>query len=218
MHPPTDPLHITPSLLLRAYANGVFPMSDGADAQDIYWVDPRFRGVFDLNRFHVSRSMKRFVRKTDLCVRVNSDFAGTVRACADREETWINDEIFELYAALHGLGYAHSVEIWNGDRLVGGVYGVALGGAFFGESMFSRETNASKLALVWLVARLRAGGYRLFDTQFITPHLASLGAVEITKAQYKTLLENALPVPANFFALPPSTTPDQVLQRITQTS
>ena len=218
MSHPQSPLDITPTLLLRAYAGGVFPMSDGAASDEIYWVDPKSRGIFDLDHFHVSRSMARFARRTSLVVRVNSDFDGTVAGCADRPETWINDRIFDLYGTLHRLGYAHSVEVWDRDLLVGGVYGVALGGAFFGESMFSRRTNASKLALMWLVARLRAGGYSLFDTQFITPHLATLGACEISRAEYRRRLDTALPLPGHFFALDPKTSVDQVLQRITQTS
>ncbi len=218
MSAPYNPLEITPTLLLRAYAGGVFPMSDGANSQEVYWVDPKNRGIFDLNHFHVSRSMRRFTRNNKYTIRVNSDFHGTVRCCADREETWINDQIFSLYGTLHRLGYAHSVEVWERKELVGGVYGVALGGAFFGESMFSRRTNTSKLALIWLIARLKAGGFQLFDTQFITDHLASLGANEITRDEYRQRLDLALPVPGNFFALDPKATSDQILQRITQTS
>lgn len=218
MNKPHDPLEVTPTLLLRAYAGGVFPMSDGAGSDEIFWVDPKARGIFPLDGFRVSRSMRRFTRQTDLSVRTNADFRATVAACADRPETWINSEILELYVTLHRLGYAHSVEVWRDDRLVGGVYGVALGGAFFGESMFSRETNASKLALIWLVARLRWGGYCLFDTQFLTDHLASMGAIEISRADYRKRLDEALPIPASFFAMPANATPDQVLQRITQTS
>lgn len=218
MSQPNDTLKITPTMLLRAYAGGVFPMSDGADSREIYWVDPKTRGIFDLDQFHVSRSMVRFLRKTSFSVRVNSDFTRTVENCANRPETWINDEILRLYIRLHRLGYAHSVETWDGSTMVGGVYGVALGGAFFGESMFSSRTNASKMALIWLVARLRLGGFKLFDTQFITPHLASLGAMEISKKRYRELLDAALPVHASFFALDPNAMPDQVLHLTTQTS
>lgn len=218
MTEPHNPLKITPSLLLRAYANGVFPMSEGADADELYWVDPKFRGIIPLDQFHVSRSMRRFVRTTDFSVRVNSDFAGTVSACADREETWINEEIFELYQTLHRLGYAHSVEVWQSNALVGGVYGVALGGAFFGESMFSKSTNMSKLALIWLVARLNAGGFQLFDTQFVTSHLITLGAVELNRDTYHAMLGEALKVEADFFRLPPDIDRDQVLHLSTQTS
>jgi len=150
-------------------------MSESSNSDEIYWVDPKFRGIIPLEAFHVSRSMRRFVRKGGFDVSINSDFLETVKACADREETWINPEIMDLYQTLHRLGYAHSVEVWQSGVMVGGVYGVSIGGAFFGESMFSRATNMSKVALIWLVARLKAGGYTLFDTQFITDHLASLG-------------------------------------------
>lgn len=218
MTAPRDPLEITPSLLLRAYANGIFPMSDSSDASEIYWVDPKFRGILPLDQFHISRSMRRFVHRGGFDVAVNSDFAGTVAACADRDETWINDEIKDLYQTLHRLGYAHSVEVWDKGQMVGGVYGVAIGGAFFGESMFSRATNMSKVALIWLVARLNAGGFQLLDTQFITSHLASLGGVEINRAAYHERLAQALSVQANFFGLAPTTTVDQVLHLSTQTS
>lgn len=218
MSQPHDPLEITPTLLLRAYAAGVFPMSDNRASDEIYWVDPKERGIFPLTGFRVSRSMRRFARTTDLAVRVNSAFRATVQGCADRTETWINAEILELYVTLHRLGYAHSVEVWEGEDLVGGVYGVALGGAFFGESMFSRRTNASKLALIWLVARLRAGGFALFDTQFQTDHLATMGAIEISRAEYRQRLDAALEVQANFFAIDPRISADQVLHLTTHTS
>ena len=218
MSAPQDPLDVTPSLLLRAYANGIFPMSDSASSDEIYWVDPKFRGIIPLDRFHVSRSMARFVRKGDFDVSVNSDFQGTVAACADRDETWINDEIADLYQTLHRLGYAHSVEVRQDNALVGGVYGVAIGGAFFGESMFSKATNMSKVALIWLVARLKVGGFSLFDTQFITDHLASLGAIEIPRAAYHTRLADAITLESDFFALGPKTQADQVLHLSTQTS
>lgn len=218
MSEPRDPLEITPSLLLRAYANGVFPMSESSRSDEIYWVDPKFRGIIPLEQFHVSRSMQRFVRKTRFDVAINSDFAGTVAACADRDETWINAEIADLYQTLHRLGYAHSVEVWQSGVMVGGVYGVAIGGAFFGESMFSRATNMSKVSLIWLVARLRAGGFSLLDTQFITDHLASLGGIEIPRAAYHDRLNAALEVQGNFFNLAPNASPDQVLHLSTQTS
>ena len=218
MSAPQNPLQITPTLLLRGYANGVFPMSEGAASDEIYWVDPKFRGVIPLGDFHVSRSMRRFVRNAAFDVRINHDFAGTVAACADRQETWINEEIADLYLTLHRLGYAHSVEVWQNQNLVGGVYGVALGGAFFGESMFSRATNMSKAALVWLVARLKFGGFVLFDTQFITSHLVSLGAVEVPRDQYHQMLSKALTVEADFFRLSQDAGRDQVLHLSTQTS
>ncbi len=218
MSKPHDPLEITPSLLLRAYANGVFPMSESRMSDDIYWVDPKFRGIIPLNGFHVSRSLRKFIQKTDLDVVVNSDFNGTVAACADREETWINDEITELYATLHRLGYAHSIEVRQSGVMVGGVYGVTLGGAFFGESMFSYATNMSKVALVWLIARLKFGGYRLFDTQFITDHLKTLGAIEVPRAQYQKQLCEALEIPADFFRLSSDMDKCQILHLSTQTS
>jgi len=218
MSEPRDPLEITPSLLLRAYANGVFPMSESSNSDEIYWVDPKFRGIIPLEAFHVSRSMRRFVRKGGFDVSINSDFLETVKACADREETWINPEIMDLYQTLHRLGYAHSVEVWQSGVMVGGVYGVSIGGAFFGESMFSRATNMSKVALIWLVARLKAGGYTLFDTQFITDHLASLGGIEISRSKYHERLEHALEIQGKFFNLGPDLSTDQVLHLSTQTS
>jgi len=213
-----NPLDITPTLLLRAYSAGVFPMSDGAGSDDVYWIDPKTRGVIPLNGLHISRSMRKVARRGGFEIRVNDDFRGTVSDCADREETWINETILELYVTLHRLGYAHSVEVWDAGKRIGGLYGVALGGAFFGESMFSTRPNASKLAMIWLVARLNAGGFRLLDTQFLTEHLASLGAVEINRALYHERLEAALAVRANFKALDYAAPVDQVLQLSTQTS
>lgn len=189
---------ITPELLLRAYGMGIFPMAQTRDDPEIHWVDPRRRGVFELDRFHISRSLSRSIRSGRFTVTVDADFAGVVTGCADRAETWINAEIFGLYSALHAMGHAHSLEVWQDGALVGGVYGVTLGRAFFGESMFSRVTDASKLALAYLVHRLRAGGYTLFDTQFLTPHLASLGAVEISRAEYQRRLAKALTGQADF--------------------
>ncbi len=189
---------ITPDLLLRAYAMGVFPMAEGRDDAEIHWVDPKRRGIFPLDNFHISRSLLRHISLENYTIRTNTDFAGVVAACADRPETWINAEITALYLALHQRGHAHSLEVWSDDDLIGGVYGVALGAAFFGESMFSRCNNASKIALAYLMHRLRAGGFALFDTQFLTPHLASLGAVEITRAEYQRRLAAALVQTARF--------------------
>jgi leucyl/phenylalanyl-tRNA---protein transferase len=189
---------ITPDLLLHGYAMGVFPMAEARDDATIHWVDPRHRGIFPLDNFHISRSLARRIRLSDYTIRTNTDFAGVLDACADRPETWINAEITALYLALHARGQAHSLEVWAGDDLIGGVYGVTLGAAFFGESMFSRRSDASKLALAFLVHRLRAGGFQLFDTQFLTPHLASLGAVEITRADYQRRLAAAIAQPASF--------------------
>lgn len=213
-----DDLDLTPQLLLNAYASGVFPMAETRDAADIFWVDPRRRGIFPLDRFHISRSLARRMRRGGYDIRINSDFAGVVHGCADREETWINPEIFRLYMQLHALGFAHSLEVWDKDELIGGVYGVTLGRAFFGESMFSRRTDASKIALAYLVDRLNMAGFTLFDTQFITPHLASLGAQEIPRGQYHLLLEKALEDEADFTDPPLPRSAQEVLQRNTQTS
>ena len=209
---------ITPALLLQAYAAGVFPMADGAESDELFWVDPRRRGVLPLDAFPVSRRLARTFLKGDFEILVNGDFAGVVAACAEREETWINPQIKRLYGALHWMGHAHSVEIRQGGALAGGLYGVALGGAFFGESMFSRRRDASKLALVALVARLRAGGFQLLDTQFVTAHLQSMGAVEISRAAYHRQLEAAVARPADFLALPADTSRQLLLQLSTQTS
>jgi leucyl/phenylalanyl-tRNA--protein transferase len=191
---PKDPApdEITPEILLRAYMMGIFPMAEGRDDATIHWVDPRHRGVLPLDGFHISRSLARRLRQGGMTVTFNQAFAAVVAACADRPDTWISHRIQSLYQTLHDQGHAHSIEVWQDDQLVGGVYGVALGAAFFGESMFSRRTDASKVALAHLVHRLRSGGFRLFDTQFLTPHLASLGAIEIPRATYHRLLSEAL--------------------------
>jgi leucyl/phenylalanyl-tRNA---protein transferase len=193
---------LTPELLVRAYAAGVFPMAESASSDDIFWVDPKHRGVFPLDQFHVSHSLAKVMRKDVFEVRVNSQFAAVMEHCAEsttvRRDTWINGNILDSYTMLHDAGFAHSVECWQNDIMVGGLYGVSLKGAFFGESMFSRATDASKVALAYLVARLRVGGYRLLDTQFITDHLARLGAIEISHKNYHKQLKNALTVEADF--------------------
>jgi leucyl/phenylalanyl-tRNA---protein transferase len=209
---------ITPELLLSAYAAGIFPMAETRDDPDVFWVDPRRRGIFPLDGFRVSRSLARRMRRHPPRVSINTAFADVVDACADRDETWINAEIRRLYLDLHRMGHAHSLEVWEGDTLTGGVYGVVLGAAFFGESMFSRQTDASKIALAYLVDRLRLGGFRLFDTQFLTPHLASLGAVEVTRAEYHRRLEKALVLQGDFIGPALPSTPQDVVQRMTQTS
>ena len=209
---------LTPEILLHAYTRGIFPMADGRDSAEIHWVDPRHRGVLPLNGFHVSRSLRRRIRKADYNVDLNVDFAGVVDACADREETWINDEIRDLYIALHQMGHAHSLEIRHDGHLTGGVYGGAIGGAFFGESMFSRKTDASKLALAHLVDHLNRCRFSLFDTQFITPHLTSLGAQEISRASYHALLREALKRQTDLRGQTLGSTPHSVLQPKTQTS
>lgn len=208
---------LTPEILLRAYGMGIFPMAEHRDDPTVFWVDPKRRGVMPLERFHMSRSLAKAMRKSPYRLAIDQDFDGVVEGCADRVETWINDEISSLYSSLHKTGAAHSMEMWDGDTLVGGVYGVTLGAAFFGESMFSRRTNASKMALAALVDHLRRTGFTLFDTQFLTDHLASLGGVEITRARYHGQLEHALDRRAQFTSQPTPTLQD-VVQRMTQTS
>jgi len=173
---------------MRAYGMGVFPMSENRDDPDIFWVDPIRRGIFPLDSFHISRSLAKRIRRGGYAVSLNADFEGVLEGCADRDETWINAQIHALYMALHARGEAHSLEVWDRDELVGGVYGVTLGGAFFGESMFSRRTDASKIALAYLIEHLRRCGFTLFDTQFVTDHLISLGAIEIPRADYHKML------------------------------
>jgi leucyl/phenylalanyl-tRNA--protein transferase len=187
---------LTPELLLRAYAAGIFPMSDSRTSRQLYWLDPEWRGIIPLHGFHIPHRLRRTVRRRPFEVRVDGAFGAVIDACAERREerpdSWINADIRRLYIALHEMGAAHSVECWRDGMLVGGLYGVALGGAFFGESMFSRATDASKVALVHLVARLAAGGFTLLDTQFITKHLQQFGACEIPRADYRHLLTAAL--------------------------
>lgn len=209
---------LTPGLLLRAYASGIFPMAESSDDPEVHWVDPSRRGIIPLHGFHISRSLRRAILHHDYEVRFDSDFAGVVSACADRPETWINDTIFGLYSALFQRGAAHSQEVWRDGKLIGGVYGVALGGAFFGESMFSRQTNGSKIALAYLVDRLNQTGFSLFDTQFVTPHLLSLGGQEIARAHYLELLEKAVESKADIRKLPMRQSPEGVIQRNGQTS
>jgi leucyl/phenylalanyl-tRNA--protein transferase len=187
---------ITPELLLRAYAEGVFPMAERRDANELYWVSPERRGIIPLDNFHVARRLARTVRSDCFAVTHDLAFDEVMRACAEpatgREQTWINCEILRLYSILHASGHAHSIECWSGGKLVGGLYGVSLGAAFFGESMFARKRDASKVALVHLVAQLIVGGYELLDTQFITAHLARFGAIEISRAEYMSRLRQAL--------------------------
>ncbi len=196
---------LDPATLLRAYSLGIFPMSDGRDDADLHWIDPRRRGVLPLDGLHLSRSLARHLRRGDWHITADTAFAEVVSACADRPETWISHRIQRLYLALHAASHAHSVEVWQNGALVGGVYGVTLGAAFFGESMFSRVTDASKVALACTVHRLNAGGFRLFDTQFLTPHLASLGAIEISRAAYHRRLAEALEAQGQF--TPPGYSP-----------
>jgi len=192
-------LSINLDLLLQAYANGIFPMSDARDDPDTFWIEPEDRAILPLDGFKLSKSLAKTLRQDRFRVTSDTAFAQVINTCAesqpDRRDTWINPDIEAAFCALHGLGRAHSIECWIGDRLVGGLYGLALGRAFFGESMFSRETDASKVGLAWLVARLKVGGFMLLDCQFMTDHLASLGAIEITQANYLELLEAALSKP-----------------------
>jgi leucyl/phenylalanyl-tRNA--protein transferase len=194
---------LTSDLLLRAYAAGLFPMAESADDPELFWVDPERRGILPLDGFHVPRRLQKTLRQDRFEVTADRHFTGVIEGCAERtpnrKSTWINTEIVRLYGELHALGHAHSVECWHDGRLVGGLYGVALHGAFFGESMFSRVSDASKVALVHLVARLRRGGFTLLDTQFVTPHLMRFGAMEIARREYRKRLEGALRVRARFF-------------------
>jgi leucyl/phenylalanyl-tRNA--protein transferase len=183
---------LDPDLLLRAYAIGVFPMADSRDARDVFWVEPKRRAIIPLEGFRMSRSLRGTIRSGAFSVTRDAAFDEVVARCAQREETWINRPIEQSFAQLHRLGHAHSIECWSGEELAGGLYGIKLGAAFFGESMFSSRRDASKVALAWLVARLKVGGYRLLDCQFMTEHLRSLGAVEITQEDYVALLSDAL--------------------------
>jgi leucyl/phenylalanyl-tRNA--protein transferase len=183
---------LDPDLLLRAYTIGVFPMADSRDASEVFWVEPRRRAVIPIDRFRLSHSLRKTVRSGAFRVTRDTAFAAVVRHCAERQETWINASIERSYNKLHRMGHAHSIECWQDEMLVGGLYGVKLGAAFFGESMFSARRDASKVALAWLVARLRVGGYRLLDCQFMTEHLRSLGAVEIDQKDYVVMLASAL--------------------------
>tara|TARA_B110000908_G_C10227215_1_gene438620 strand:+ start:93 stop:728 length:636 start_codon:yes stop_codon:yes gene_type:complete len=209
---------LTPTLLLNAYASGVFPMAEHRDDPDVFWVDPQFRGVMPLDNFRISRSLAKTLRRCPFQITLNTAFEQVVTCCADRPETWINDTIFDLYRALHARGDAHAIEIWDGPDLVGGVYGITMGGAFFGESMFSRRRDASKVALAYLVDHLSRCGFVLFDTQFITDHLASLGAIEIPRKAYQAALSQALQVDANFLNITVITDAYALLQRNAQTS
>src|SRR3954465_5001792 len=194
---------VTPELLLRAYAAGLFPMAERRDSPSLSWVSPEERGILPLNAFHVPRRLARTVRSGRFEVRVDTAFRDVIAACAQparmREQSWINAEIVFLYSALHRMGHAHSVECWNDGHLVGGLYGVQLGAAFFGESMFSRERDASKVALVHLVARLICGGFELLDTQFLTAHLAQFGTISIPRNKYLQRLKRAIARDADFY-------------------
>jgi leucyl/phenylalanyl-tRNA--protein transferase len=206
---------ITPQILLRAYSAGVFPMAESADDSALYWIEPDERGIIPLDGLKVSRSLKKTVRRGEFTVKIDTDFASVIGACAaktgDRPSTWINERIVALYTQLHRMGFCHSVECWKGGQMVGGLYGVHIGAAFFGESMFSRETDASKVALVHLVARLNAGGFRLLDAQFMNAHLERLGAVPLAKKDFHPLLEMAIVEEADFLKFNSDNNADAVL-------
>jgi leucyl/phenylalanyl-tRNA--protein transferase len=196
MSRPRNQFEITPDILLRAYSIGLFPMAESAEDPNLYWVDPEARGIFPLDAMIVSKSLRKVVRSDRFEVRVDHDFDAVIDGCAEpdvgREKTWINERIRTLYRQLFDMGHVHTVETWCGDALVGGLYGVSLGAAFFGESMFHRKTDASKVALVHLAARLNAGGFSLLDAQFVTAHLATLGAIEIPRDAYRVRLAKAM--------------------------
>jgi leucyl/phenylalanyl-tRNA--protein transferase len=216
--PTSDIQKLSPELLLRAYAAGIFPMAESRDDQNVFWVDPKVRGILPLNNFHVSRSLRKIVRRGDFTVTCNQAFNSVVENCAvtthKRQETWINSEIQQAYNELHNRGFAHSMECWRDGDLVGGLYGVSLGGAFFGESMFSLRPNASKVAIVHLVARLRLGGYRLLDTQFVTDHLRQFGVVELSSLEYQERLGAAICYQAIFPQYPDNDIFAEMLARV----
>jgi leucyl/phenylalanyl-tRNA--protein transferase len=213
---------IDPDTLLKAYAFGVFPMAQDRNDPTLYWMDPDPRGILPLDDFHIPHRLARTVRADRYRVSINTSFEATMQGCAaatpDRRTTWINDHIISLYGALFERGFAHSVECWDGDQLVGGLYGVALGGAFFGESMFSRARDASKVALVHLLARLVAGGYSLLDTQYTTEHLSQFGTIEIPRSQYRRKLRRAIAEEGDFYSLPTEAAGTLVMQSLSQKS
>lgn len=208
-------IEITPQVLLKAYACGIFPMAEAADDPALYWIEPQARGVLPLEAVHVGKRLARTVRQDRFEVRIDTDFFGVIDGCgaarAGRETTWINDKIRKLYFDLYDLGHCHTVETWHEGKLVGGLYGVALGAAFFGESMFSYETDASKVALVHLAGRLIAGGFTLLDCQFVTEHLRQFGTIEIDRGEFHRRLDQALATQADFNALPKVTGGAEVL-------
>jgi leucyl/phenylalanyl-tRNA--protein transferase len=213
---------ITPQVLLKAYACGIFPMAESATDSALYWIEPERRGILPLDDVHVPRRLARTIRQERFEVRIDNDFEAVINGCAaprsGRQSTWINSRIRTLYGELFELGCCHTVEVWREGRLAGGLYGVRLAGAFFGESMFSRERDASKIALVYLVARLKYGGFKLLDTQFLTEHLANFGATEVSREKFQGLLDGALLGPGEFSALPADCSGSFVLQLVSQTS
>jgi leucyl/phenylalanyl-tRNA--protein transferase len=208
-------IEITPQVLLKAYTCGIFPMAESADDAALYWIEPQHRGILPLDAVHIPRRLARSLRTMPFTVKVDTDIEAIIDGCAasrpGRRSTWINERIRILYSQLFELGHCHTVEVWDGERLMGGLYGVALNGAFFGESMFSRTRDASKIALVYLAARLAQGGFILLDTQFVTDHLRQFGTVEVNREEFHHLLEQALQVDADFHALPEDASADDVL-------
>jgi len=221
-----DRFKLTPKILLRAYASGIFPMAENRHDKELFWVDPEMRGIIPLDGLHISKSLKKTLKRAPFEVRFNHDFKQVIEACAaegsGRQETWINDEIIRLYTQLYMMGHVHSVECWRDGKLAGGLYGVSLKGGFFGESMFHRDRDASKVALVHLVAHLKRCGFVLLDTQFVTDHLTTLGAIEVPREEYHLMLDHALIVDAHFQSdLPGSGDADsrvELIQSKTQTS
>lgn len=215
-------VEITPQVLLKAYACGIFPMAESADDSALYWIEPEKRGVIPLENAHVSRRLARTIKQGKFEVLIDRDFPGVIEACgserAGRSSTWINEKITDLYQELFQMGYCHTIETWQDGQLVGGLYGVHLGGVFFGESMFSFVRDASKVALVYLLARLKYGGFQLLDTQFVTDHLRTFGAVEVSGDDFQRLLERALSCKSDFSALSSDTDPASILQLVNQTS
>jgi len=218
---PFEP-ELTADLIVRAYKAGIFPMADDANSPDLFWVSPDKRGILPLDKFHISKSLLKALKNNSYTIKVDSDFDATIHGCAnygtDRDSTWINHTIIDLYRELFERGICHTVEVWDGDKLIGGLYGLSIGTAFFGESMFHTVTNASKIALACLVVRLRGGGYTLLDTQFVTDHLRSLGGTEIPREQYEVLLGKAITGKADFYQFAGGATSLDCLQSTSQTS
>lgn len=216
-----DPMfEITPQVLLKAYSCGIFPMAESAEDPALYWIEPQHRGILPLDYAHFSRRLLRTIRTTPYRVKIDTDYEGVINGCATsrpgRSSTWINHRIRSLYRDLFELGYCHTIEVWDDDRLIGGLYGVALSGAFFGESMFSVARDASKIALVYLVARLKYGGFSLLDTQFVTDHLRQFGTVEVDRNAFHRRLEKALSHSADFGRLAKDATPDEIVAVVKQ--
>ena len=213
---------LTPETVLDAYASGIFPMAKSAESDSVFWVNPQRRGILPLDKFHLPRRLARDLRAEKFEIRIDTAFEDVMRGCAEpninRASTWINNSIIEIFTILFERSVAHSVECWLNEELVGGLYGIALGGAFFGESMFTRSRDASKIALAHLVARLIQGDYTLLDTQFVTEHLSRVGAIEISRAAYHRLLDRAMSSNADFYSLPTDTSGDDIVQLVTQTS